>query len=94
MRTSEGGEGSVSSDTPGRGGEGGPKRASFCGRPLWMAPSLADAEFTIFANAEFTILAHVEFTILADTEFTSLALYAEFNILAEAELTILAHAEV
>ena len=26
------------SDTPGRGGEGGQKRANFCGRPLWMAP--------------------------------------------------------
>ena len=26
------------SDTPGREGEGGQKRANFCGRPLWMAP--------------------------------------------------------
>ena len=36
MRTSGGGS-SVISDTPGRGGEGGQKRANFCGRPLWMA---------------------------------------------------------
>ena len=27
------------SDTPGRGGRGGQKRANFCGRPLWMAPN-------------------------------------------------------
>ena len=27
------------SDTPGRRGEGGQKRANFCGRPLWMAPN-------------------------------------------------------
>ena len=27
------------SDTPGRGGEGGQKRANFRGRPLWMAPN-------------------------------------------------------
>ena len=33
-----GGGGSVISDTPGRGGDGGQKRANFCGRPLWMAP--------------------------------------------------------
>ena len=33
-----GGGSSVISDTPGRGGEGGSKRANFCGRPLWMAP--------------------------------------------------------
>ena len=40
MRTSGGGGSSVILDTPGRGGggEGGQKRANFCGRPLWMAP--------------------------------------------------------
>ena len=43
MRTSGGGGGGVSviSDTPGRGGKGGQKRANFCGRPLWMAPKSA-----------------------------------------------------
>ena len=39
MRTSGGGGSSVISDTPGRGGEGGQKRANFCRRPLWMAPN-------------------------------------------------------
>ena len=39
MRTSGGRGSSVISDTPGRGGEGGQKRANFCGRPLWMAPN-------------------------------------------------------
>ena len=34
-----GGGGSASSDTPGRGGRGGQKRANFGGRPLWMAPN-------------------------------------------------------
>jgi hypothetical protein len=34
--------GSEISDTPGRGGEGGQKRANFCGRPLWMAPYLKE----------------------------------------------------
>ena len=33
LRTSGGGS-SVISDTPGRGGEGGQRRANFCGRPL------------------------------------------------------------
>ena len=37
MRMSGGGGSSVISDTPDEG-EGGQKRANFCGRPLWMAP--------------------------------------------------------
>ena len=42
MWTSGGGGGwSVISDTPGRGGRGGQKRANFCGLPLWMAPKLS-----------------------------------------------------
>ena len=32
-------------DTPGRGGEGGQKRANFCGRPLWMAPKVMTDEW-------------------------------------------------
>ena len=40
MRTSGGGGGVVGDfGHPGRGGEGGQKRANFCGRPLWMAPN-------------------------------------------------------
>ena len=42
MQTSGEGGSSVISDTPGRGGEGGQKRANFCGRPLWMAPKEND----------------------------------------------------
>ena len=44
-----GGGSSVISDTPGRGGEGGQKRANFCGRPLWMAPKRNDYKFDIIS---------------------------------------------